>query len=258
MKVQLLPSTFDDNGQAGPEQRLTCYLIDDFVALDAGSLAFALTNGQRKNVRDVIITHPHMDHIASLPIFIDDLFAKLKKPVRVHATEEVIEILERDVFNWIIYPRFSELKNDYGPVMEYISFKEGKEFSIGHLKITTVQVNHQVSTVGLVISDGNKTLAFTSDTYKTQAFWDLVNRVPRVDALFIEASFPNKMSELAEVSRHFTPATMRQELEKLQHKNLDIMVVHIKPTYRERVIQELKDLRLSDLQIMQPGTVYEW
>jgi ribonuclease BN (tRNA processing enzyme) len=258
VKVQLLPSTIDGRGQAGPEQRLTCYLIDDFVALDAGSLAFALTDEQRNSVRDVVITHPHIDHIASLPIFIDDLFAKLKKPVRVHATEEVIEILERDVFNWAVYPRFSELKNDYGSVMEYVSFREGEEFSIGHLKLTAVQVNHQVSTVGFVISDSSSTLAFTSDTYKTQAFWDLVNRTPRVDALFIEASFPNEMSELAKVSHHFTPETMREELEKLQHENLDIMAVHIKPSYREQVIQELEKLNLSNLQIMQPGKCYEW
>ena len=107
MKIQLLPSTFDAQGHATAEQRLTCFLIDDCVALDAGSVALALTDAQRQSVRDIIVTHPHMDHIASLPIFIDDLFPNLKEPVRVHATEEVIGLLERDVFNWNVYPRFS-------------------------------------------------------------------------------------------------------------------------------------------------------
>lgn len=258
MKVQLLPSTIDKEGLAGPEQRLTCYVIDDIAAIDAGSLAFALTNEQRATVRDCIVTHPHIDHIASLPIFIDDLFAGLKEPVRVHATEGVIETLERDIFNWNIYPRFSELKNDYGPVMKYVPFETGKAFSIGHLKIMTVDVNHQVPTVGLVISDEKTTVAFTSDTYKTENFWELVNATPKIDALFIEASFPNEMSALAEASRHFTPATMKEELEKLNHKDLDIVVVHIKPTYREQVVNELNDLNLRNLQIMQPGKIYEW
>jgi ribonuclease BN (tRNA processing enzyme) len=258
MRVKLLPSTIDKNGQAGPEQRLTCYLIDDFVAIDAGSLAFSLTDEQRESVRDVVITHPHIDHIASLPILIDDLFGDLRTPVRVHATQEIIEILERDIFNWAIYPRFSELRNGYGAVMEYVTFEEGKEFSIGHLKMMAVQMNHQVPTVGLVISDEKTTLAFTSDTYKTEAFWDLVNNTPKVDALFIEASFPNEMSELAELSRHFTPATMKEELEKLHHKNLDILIVHIKPTYRDKIIAELEELNLPTLQIMQAGKVYEW
>lgn len=258
MKVQLLPSTIDDKGQAGPEQRLTCYLIDDFVAIDAGSLAIALTDKQRESVRDVIVTHPHIDHIASLPIFIDDLFGNLKTPVRIHATQEVIEILERDVFNWTVYPRFSELKNEFGAVMEYVPFEEEKEFSIGHLKIKTVQVNHNVPTVGLLISDDKTTIAFTSDTYKTEKFWELVNNTPKVDALFIEASFPNGMSELAEVSRHFTPATMKEELEKLTHTDLEILVVHIKPTYRGEVMKELEDLNLHNLQIMKTDKVYEW
>jgi ribonuclease BN (tRNA processing enzyme) len=44
------------------------------VAVDAGSIAIALTNDQRAKVKDIIITHPHMDHVASLPIFIDDLY----------------------------------------------------------------------------------------------------------------------------------------------------------------------------------------
>lgn len=258
MKIQLLPSTFDENGQAAPEQRLTCYLIDDFLALDAGSLAFALTNKQRESVRDVIITHPHMDHIASLPIFIDDLFGNLKEPIRIHATQEVIDLLERDVFNWTIYPRFSELKNDFGAVMEYVLFRECEEFSIGHLKITAVPVNHQVSTVGLIISDENTTFALTSDTYKTELFWELVNKTTTVDALFIEASFPNEMIKLAEDSKHFTPETMKEELTKLKHTDLDIVVVHIKPTYREQVIHELKELNLPNLQIMQPTKIYEW
>jgi len=112
VKIQLLPSTFDDHGHATPEQRLTCFLIDERVAVDAGSIALALTSEQRENVRDIIVTHPHMDHIASLPIFIDDLFPALKQPVRVYATPEVIELLERDIFNWNVYPRFPELKND--------------------------------------------------------------------------------------------------------------------------------------------------
>ena len=71
MRIQLLPSTFDGRGHATLEQRLTCFLIDDCVAVDAGSLGIALTSDQRSKVRNIIVTHPHMDHIASLPIFID-------------------------------------------------------------------------------------------------------------------------------------------------------------------------------------------
>ena len=258
MKVQLLPSTFDDQGHATLEQRLTCFLIDERVAIDAGSIALALTAEQRENVRDIIVTHPHMDHIASLPIFIDDLFPALKQPIRVHATAEVIDLLERDIFNWNVYPRFSELKNDFGPVLEYVPIPPGKEVKIAHLKVTAVPVNHIVPTIGLLVSDGDSTVAFSSDTAETQEFWDLINRSPRMDAILIEASFPDSMAKLADVTRHFTPASLGRELGKLSHNGLDILAVHIKPTYRKTVIEELNALKIKGLGVMEPGRDYHW
>ena len=258
MKIQLLPSTFDSHGNASPEQRLTCYLIDDRVTVDAGSIAIALSDAQRDTVRDIIVTHPHIDHIASLPIYIDDLFGFLDEPIRVHATEEVIGMLERDIFNWTVYPRFSELSNDKGRVMEYVPFRAGEEFQVAHLRVTAVPVNHIVPTVGLVVSDGKTTVAFSSDTYETEEFWELVNRTPRVDALLIEASFPDSMAELAEVSRHFTPALLRKELRKLDHNGLDILAVHLKPAYRDKLIEELNALGIPQLRVMEPGRTYEW
>ena len=258
MRVQLLPSTFDAQGVANLEQRLTCFLIDDCVAVDAGSIAIALTNEQRSKVKDIIITHPHMDHVASLPIFIDDLYPSLQEPMRVHATPEVIQLLERDIFNWNLYPRFSDLKNDYGPVMEYVPIPIGKPFTVAHLNVVAVPVNHIVPTVGLVVSDGQKSVAFSSDTAETDEFWKILNEMKDLDALLIEASFPNRMAKLAEVSRHFTPASLGQELKKLTHNGMDIMAVHLKATYRDEIIAQLNALNIPKLSAMEPGRVYEW
>jgi ribonuclease BN (tRNA processing enzyme) len=240
------------------EQRLTCFLIDERVAVDAGSIAIALTDAQRNKVRDIIVTHPHMDHIASLPIFVDDLFAQLEEPVRIYATEEVIALLERDVFNNNVYPRFSEMENSKGRVMEYIPIRLGEEFSVAHLRATAVRVNHIVPTIGLVISDGKSTVAFSSDTAETDAFWTLINERPTLDALMIEASFPDSMRELAEASKHLTPASMKRELQKLNHNGMDILAVHLKAAYRETLIRELDALKIPRLSAMEPGHVYEW
>jgi ribonuclease BN (tRNA processing enzyme) len=258
VRIQLLPSTFDAQGMATLDQRLTCFLIDDCVAVDAGSIAIATSNEQRSKIRDIIVTHPHMDHVASLPIFIDDLYPTLKQPMRVHATEEVIGLLERDVFNWNLYPRFSDLKNDYGPVMEYCPIPIGKPFPVAHLTVVAMPVNHIVPTVGLVVSDGQKSVAFSSDTAETEEFWRILNEMKELDALLIEASFPNRMSKLATVSRHFTPASLGQELQKLTHNGMDIMAVHLKPSYRDEIIQQLNALNIPNLRVMEPGRVYEW
>ena len=258
LKIQLLPSSFDAAGRATLAQRLTCFLIDDRVTVDAGSIGLALTEAQRRTVRDVIVTHPHMDHIASLPIFVDDLFGELTEPIRIHGTQEVIDLLERDVFNDNVYPRFAQLQNQHGRVMTYVPFECGEEFSIAHLRITAVHVNHIVPTVGLLVSDGKSTVAFSSDTSETEELWTMVNRAPRLDALFIEASFPNAMHELAQVSKHLTPEMLSHELQKLNHNGIDILAVHLKPAHRQKLIEEIKALGIEKLSVMEAGRVYEW
>lgn len=258
MKIQLLPSTFGQNGCASQEQRLTCFVIDDRVAVDAGSIALGLSDAQHDRIRDVIVTHPHMDHMATLPIFIDDHFALLTEPVRVHATEEVITLLERDIFNWTVYPRFSQLKNEHCLVMEYVPFSPREEFRVAHLTITAIPVNHIVPTVGLVVSDGKTTVAFTSDTAATEEFWQTVNGRPDIAAIFIEASFPNSMGKLAEVSGHLTPEGLAAELRKLSHNHFDALAVHLKPSYREMLVKELDALNIRGLSAMEPGRTYEW
>ncbi len=258
MQIQLLPSSFDAGGSANAAQRLTCFLIDERVTVDAGSIGIALTEAQRRTVRDVIVTHPHMDHIASLPIFVDDLFGELEQPVRIHATEEVIGLLKLDVFNDTVYPKFDELKNEHGRVMEYVPFECGKEFRVAHLSVTAVAVNHIVPTVGLLMSDGKTTVAFSSDTAETESFWKVVNQAQHLNALFIEASFPDSMQELAHASKHLTPSMLRGELTKLNHNGMDILAVHLKPAYRDVVARELSELKIDNLTVMETGRIYEW
>lgn len=258
MRIQLLPSSFDAIGHANAAQRLTCFIVDDRVTVDAGSLGIALNDAQRRKIRDIIVTHPHMDHIASLPIFVDDLFGELEQPIRIHATQEVIDLLKRDVFNDNVYPKFDELKNERGRVMEYLPFETGKEFKVAHLTVTAIPVNHIVPTVGLLVSDDEVTVAFSSDTAETDDFWKVASRAPHLEALFIEASFPNSMRALAEASKHLTPAMLRAELRKLKHNGMDILAVHLKPAYRETVARELTELGIDNLSVMEIGRVYEW
>jgi cAMP phosphodiesterase len=73
-------------------------------------------------------THAHLDHIAGLPLFIDDLFRVWTRRFAFHAAPQTIETLERDIFNWEIYPRFSELENRKGAVMKYQPFAVGESF----------------------------------------------------------------------------------------------------------------------------------
>lgn len=258
MKVQLLPSTIDEDGRASARQHLMSVIVDDRVAIDAGSLAFSCTDLQRSQVRDIVLTHTHLDHIAGLPMFIDDLFANLTEPIRIHATRDVIDTLERDVFNWAVYPRFSELMNKSGRVVEYHEFKQGSNFRAQHLTVTSVGVNHKVASSGYVISDGKMSVGITGDTAETEEIWRVLNAVPDLRAILVECAFPNEMSELAAVSCHLTPRKLELELEKLTNEECRIYAMNLKPMYRETIIKEIGQIGSKKVNVLEVGKVYEW
>ena len=115
MRVQLLPSTFDSQGQATLEQRLTCFLIDESVAVDAGSIALALTTEQRQKVRDIIVEQlgVNADQVTTEAKFIEDLGADSLDTVElVMAFEEEfsVEVPDED----------AEKLQTVGDVIKYI------------------------------------------------------------------------------------------------------------------------------------------
>lgn len=258
MKFQQLPSTFDENGYASQRQHLSCFIVDDCVAIDAGSLAMAVSDVQREQIRDIVLTHAHLDHIAGLPVFIDDLFAGLTEPIRIHASREVAEIIERDILNWSVYPRFSELRNDKSAILEYKIFEVGENFRARHLNIESISVNHKVPSVGFIVSDEKSSFALTGDTTRMNHFWKYVNEKQNLSAILVECAFPDELANLAEVSHHLTPQILETELQKCSQKDCPVFVVNIKAMYRDEVVSQLKRLKLNNLEVLEIGKVYEF
>jgi cAMP phosphodiesterase len=253
VKIHLLPSTFEESGAVSVRQHLASLVIDDLVAFDAGSLAMAASAQQKASIRNIVLSHAHLDHVAGLPLFIDDLFATLEQPVKVHATSEVIDALESHVFNWVIYPRFSELKNKNGDVLVYKKIESGKEFRVEHLSVLCVPVNHKVPASGFIIADGETKIAISGDTAEADLFWETVNSEGGLDAVFVECAFPDALTDLAEASHHLTPKKLKKELQKLKIGDCPIYVINIKPMYRDVVVRELSALAYPNLSVFPVG-----
>ncbi len=257
MKVNLLPSTIDEKGVASQRQHLSCILVDDCLAVDAGSLAIASSTLNLQTLRNVVLTHAHLDHIAGLPLYIDDLFATIDEPIKIYGTLEMIETLREHIFNWKVYPDFEELENDYGRVLEFCQFEANREFKIDQLSLMPIQVNHKVDAVGFVISDAKSTVAISGDTASTNDFWEVINEQDQLDAILIECAFPDSLGDLAALSHHLTPKGLVSELAKVQVDS-SIYIINIKPAYYEKVVEEIGAINDSRIKILEIGREYNF
>src|SRR5436309_1395117 len=106
LKVQLLPTSHGDSSGCQP---LTTFLLNQSIAIDAGSLGLALTGDQLANIEHVVLTHSHLDHTASLPIAIDAAYTFLKRPMKVYAASPTMAAVRRHLFNDDMWVDFSTL-----------------------------------------------------------------------------------------------------------------------------------------------------
>ena len=254
MKIQLLPSNVSYPSEL---QSLTTFLINDTLAIDGGSLGFALELEKQRMIHSVVVTHSHSDHMASLPVFIAEAFPFLKEPVYIYSTRQTIRCLREHVFNDEVWPDFHQIKllNGKGSGLHYVEIEPGTPFEAEELRITPVWVNHTVPTIGLAVEDADSAVIFTSDTYHTEEVWKLANSLDRLKAVFVDVSYPNERVDIAADSKHFTPAALNIELDKL-NGSVPLYAVHLKPHFRKRVAEELKSLNRAGIHVAEIGREY--
>ncbi len=253
MKVQLLGSSVQDPPH---RQFVTSYVINDTVAVDAGCLGYHGTPREQEAVRHVFLTHSHIDHTASLPIFVENAWTPAGNCPRVYGSPETLDSLQRHIFNDVIWPDFIALSRIMPPFLELCPLQDEVPVEAGGLRITPVRVNHVVPTFAYLINDGRSTIILGGDSGPTTRLWQVAYQNPDLHAVFLEACFPNSMKSLADTSLHLTPEMFCREVAKMP-RGIKIIAVHIKVRYRDQVIRELTALGLPHLEIGECGKEYE-
>ena len=115
---------------------------------------------------------------------------------------------------------------------------------------------HTVFSAGYLVSDGQVEILYTGDTTTTDALWALGQKSEQLAMLFAEASFPNRMVDLARQTGHLTPLLLTEELQKLARPELPVKIYHMKPQYIEEISSELMSLN-ADYQILQGNEIYQ-
>jgi len=226
------------SGGIGKGLRTSSYLIENEILLDAGSGVGDLTLQEMQVIKHVFITHSHMDHILSIPLLVDTLFAELmSSPLQVHARPETIEALKQHIFNWQIWPDFTELPNRQAPVLEFVPMEPGDVFELAGHRIEMVDVNHTVPACAYIVSSPDRVFVYSGDTTTNEVLWERLNALPGIDFMVIETAFENKEIELAKLARHYCPELLAADLKKLKHKP-KICISHLKPGDEAQIFNE--------------------
>ena len=243
-----------------PGQKLSCFLIDDSLLLDAGSVTSALSFGAQQKIDNILITHIHLDHVMSLGILADNLYGKRQTSINLWSTAEVLDGLEKFFFNNSIWPDFTRLTGSTQtvPVVQFTKLPEETPTQIGNLSVTAVRVNHVVPSLAFFIANEGQTLLHIGDTGPTENVWAWAQKSPNLGAIVIEASFRNRLQEVADSSLHLTPETLGHEIEKLGDRDIPILVTHLKPAFRKEIIADLQKLKNPRLRILEDGDTLDF
>jgi cAMP phosphodiesterase len=172
-----------------------------------------------------------------------------KTPVTIHASEECARTLRKNMFNDSLWPDFTALPTKKNPVLRLKSFKAGSKFKIGDYAIQSVPVTHPVESCGFIVSNGQSAVAMSGDTGPTEKLWKALNKTANLKAVLLETSFPNHLQQLADVSGHLTPQTVKSELTKFNRNGAEVLLYHLKPAYVPQLKRELEGMPVEVLEL---------
>lgn len=236
MKLRVLGCS---GGIGGTHLRTTALLVDHDILVDAGTGVTDLSIAELAAIDHVFLTHCHLDHIAALPLMLDTVADCRVKPLTVYGTTEVLAILHKHIFNWVIWPDFSEVPNAEQPLMRYQVIEPGVAVCLGGRNFTALPVDHTVPAVGYRLDSGAASLVFSGDTGICDDFWQAVNHIDNLRHLIIECAFSNREERLALVSKHLCPSMLERELQKLE-RCCDLYITHLKPGQSALTMEEIE------------------
>jgi ribonuclease BN (tRNA processing enzyme) len=254
VNIQLLPSSVSTQ-PGSPNQYLTSFIINDVLAIDAGSLGLFQSPDEQSRVKHVLVSHTHIDHIAALPIFVENVYTGSPDCVTIHGSSPVLDSLRKDIFNHRVWPDFISMSSEKTPFLKLGLLEAYQAITLEGLKITPIPVDHIVPTQGFVIEDKDSAVVIVSDTGPTEKIWDHANATANLKAVFLESAFPNSMSALATTAKHLTPASFAGEARKLRRRAV-LIAVHMKARFRDEIVRELRALGLENLEIGEPDKIY--
>jgi ribonuclease BN (tRNA processing enzyme) len=237
MKLRVLGCS---GGIGGREQRTTSLLVDHDILIDCGTGVGDLPLDDLMRIDHLFLTHSHLDHIACLPLLIDTVCDMRSQPLVVHATAATIAVLRNHIFNWTVWPDFSEIPSVEQSYLRFSPLHIGSTIELAGRRITALPADHTVPAVGYHLDSGVASLVFTGDTGPCPALWTSINAIGNLRHLIIETAFSNSEAPRATISKHLCPDMLAAELQHLA-RSAEIYITHLKPGQAEVTMREIEE-----------------
>ncbi len=228
------------SGGIGGSLRTTALLVDDDVLIDAGTGVGDLPLESLARIDHIFVSHSHLDHVASIPFLVDTVCWMRGSPIIVYGIKDTLDILRAHLFNWKLWPDFTQIPDGENPFMVYREIKVGQTVELGARRITPLPANHTVPAVGYMLDSGRAALAFSGDTTVNDGLWRAVNAQANLKYLIIETAFSNKEREIAAASKHLCPSLLAKELEKMK-VTPEVFITHLKPGEGALTMKEIAE-----------------
>lgn len=216
------------SGGIGGSLRTTAFLVDDDILVDAGTGVGDLPLESLAKIDHIFVSHSHLDHVASIPFLVDTVCWMRGSPIVVYGIKDTLDILRAHLFNWKVWPDFTQIPDGDNPFMVYREIAVGQTVEIGGRRLTALPANHTVPAVGYLLDSGRASLAYSGDTTVNEGLWKAVNEAANLRYLIIETAFSNKEREIAVASKHLCPDMLARELARMRSRP-EVFITHLKP-----------------------------
>jgi ribonuclease BN (tRNA processing enzyme) len=224
--------------------RLVSFLIDDVLAVDAGSLVSELTFAEQRKVKAILLSHGHYDHIRAVPAF---AFNNSDHTTKVIATPKTLEILSSHLIDGVVYPEFtSEASFLRKATLRLVSVELFERQRIEGYEVMAVPVRHNLDGVGFEITSGDgKILFYTGDTGPgLSSVWGKIS--PQL--IIADVTWPNSLSTAAKDAGHLCPEMLREELIEFRRAKgylPKVVVTHTSPQHEPEIEREVRQAAKS-------------
>lgn len=234
MRIEVLGCS----GGVGPGLRTTTLLVDGTLLIDAGTGVGDLSAEAMRRIRRVVLTHAHLDHVCGLAFMVDNLFGLIDAPIEVLARAETLDALRQHLFNWALWPDFTQIPSAEQPMLRMTACQPGQRLpGLAPLGLSCFEVCHTVPALGYALTGPKLTFAFTGDTGSCPQLWPALNALPRLDILMVDVAFPDADAELGALARHYTPQSLSRDLSMLRHRP-QLLLTHHKPGCEAQLLRD--------------------